>query len=538
MNRAIYIRRKRSSGNHHPYFAEAVQRSQQVLRQFVQTLPVAICILDYRNLTYLDVNDRFAELAGLSRAEIIDRRCQDLPAGLRQPDLEMIQAKLAKGEPIEHIPLAFAAGNRPLRGIVSAELIEYGGREGILVTFAETSPPASLSTAALPDTRLALAGDIGRSLADTVDLDEIYRRLSGSIFQMLPEVSAVFISLFDPSSQRIRVVYASHNNQPLDPAQFREQVYGACRADPQSEAIRTRRALIVNDLRRRMGDPALNLPAAPTGRPSNCAVLAPMIAKGEVIGLIQAQSASPARFQPADASLLTLISNTAAIAVQNIRLAQNLEKTSQDLAQTYEATIEGWTRALLLRDSITEGHTHRVIGLTVELGKRLGLQPDELVQVKRGAQLHDIGKIGIEDKILRKNGPLDEDEWREMRKHPLYAYELLRPIPHFNQVLDIPYCHHEKWDGSGYPRRLKGEEIPLSARIFSIVDVWDALSSNRPYRRAWPQSKVVAYIQSENEKHFEPVITSAFLELIRGKNPIPRPPGALVRGASTTFFLK
>ncbi len=537
MNRAIYLRKKRPPAHHHPYFEEALQKSQQVLRQFVQTLPVAICILDRHDHTYLDVNDRFAELTGLSRAEIIDRRSQDLPAGLSEVDLTNILASLAQGRIIEQLPLDFIAGGNSLRGSVHAELIEYGGRDSLLITFVETCP-ADSPPAATADSRLAIAGDIGRSLADTVDLEEVYRRLSGSIFQMLPDVCSVFISLFEPADQRIRVVYASHNNQPLDPAEFIDQPYAACSSDPQSEAVRTRRARIVNDLQQRLCDPALNLPAAPTGRPASCGIYAPMIAKGDVIGVIQAHSASPARFQQADASLLTLISNTAAIAVQNIRLSRNLEQTSQDLAQTYEATIEGWTRALLLRDSITEGHTHRVIGLTVELGKRLGLQPEELVQIKRGAQLHDIGKIGIEDKILRKNGPLDEAEWREMRKHPLYAYELLRPVPHFTQVLDIPYCHHEKWDGSGYPRRLKGEEIPLSARIFSIVDVWDALSSNRPYRRAWPQTRVIDYIQSENDRHFEPVITSAFLELVRGKSRTPRPPGVLIRGGTTTFFLR
>ncbi len=538
MNRAIYLRKKRSPSHHHPYFEEALQKSQQVLRQFVHTLPVAICILDRQEHTYLDVNDRFAELTGLSRAEILDRRSQDLQTGLSEVDLTNILASLAQGRPVEQVPLDFIASGKSLRGSVHAELIEYGGRESLLITFVETSPADCPPPAVCADSRLAIAGDIGRSLADTVDLEEVYRRLSGSIFQMLPDVCAVFISLYEPADQRIRVAYASHNNQTLDPAQFNEQPYTACANDPQSEAVRTRRALIVNDLQQRLGDPALNLPAAPAGRPAKCGIFAPMISKGEVIGVIQAHSASPARFQQADASLLTLISNTAAIAVQNIRLSRNLEQTSQDLAQTYEATIEGWTRALLLRDSITEGHSHRVISLTMELGKRLGLQPEELLHVKRGAQLHDIGKIGIEDKILRKNGPLDDAEWREMRKHPLYAYELLRPIPHFTQVLDIPYCHHEKWDGSGYPRRLKGDEIPLSARIFSIVDVWDALSSNRPYRRAWPQARVIDYIQSENERHFEPVITSAFLELVRGKNRTSRPPGALIRGATTTFFLR
>lgn len=538
MNRTIYYRKKRPLAHTHTYFKEALQKSQQVLRQFVHTLPVAICILDCNQHTYLDINDRFAELTGFDRAEIIDRRNQDLPAGLDEVSLAGILASLERGQPIDHLEITFQTAHQWLRGSVHAELIEYGGRDCVLLTFLAENPTEGSSIADSTDSQLAIAGDIGRSLADTVEIDEVYRRLSGSIFQMLPDICSVFISLIDEDHQRLRVVYASHDNQQIDSDLFRKQPCPSSINDLQRQALRTRRVVIVNDLRQRLLNPALSLPVTQIGKPASSGIYAPMVAKGELIGMIQAYSCKPDRFQRPDASLLTLISNTAAIAVQNIRLSQNLEQTSHDLAQTYEATIEGWTRALLLRDSITEGHTHRVIGLTVELSKKLGLESTDLVHVKRGAQLHDIGKIGIEDKILRKKGPLDEKEWREMRKHPLYAYELLRPIPHFSQVLDIPYCHHEKWDGSGYPRHLKGEEIPLSARIFSIVDVWDALSSNRPYRRAWPRAKVIDYIQSENEKHFEPDVTSAFLELVKGRSCIPHLPGVLVRGASSTFFLR
>jgi len=538
MNRPIYFRRKRSPIPHHPYFEGALLKSQQVLRQFVQTLPVAICIIDRRQHTYLDINDRYAELAGLRRADILNRHSQDLAVGLGEAALKIIFDRLEHEQTVEKMPGKFHSGDHSHCGTIHAELVEYGGRDSVVITFVVTSAAENCFSLTNQDARLAIAGDIGLSLADTNKLDEVYRRLSSSIFQMLPDVSSVFISHLDPLNQRIRVVYASQDNHPIDPRLLKKQTLICAAGDPQGEALHTHRAVIANDLLQRLQDPELCLPVTRRGTPASSGIFVPMVAKGDVIGLVQVLSGRPARFQQPDASLLTLICNTAAIAVQNIRLSQNLERTSHDLAQTYEATVDGWTRALLLRDSITEGHTHRVIGLTVELSKKLGLEPTELVHIKRGAQLHDIGKIGIEDKILRKNGPLDEAEWREMRKHPLYAYELLRPIPHFHQVLDIPYCHHEKWDGSGYPRRLKGEEIPLSARIFSIVDVWDALSSNRPYRRAWPRARVIDYIQSENARHFEPVITSAFLELIKSKNRVARPPGALVRGVTTTFFLR
>ena len=247
-----------------------------------------------------------------------------------------------------------------------------------------------------------------------------------------------------------------------------------------------------------------------------------MIAAGVVIGVLQVFSFRPDLFAEPEAALISLMGNTAANAIQSNRLTYSLERTNQDLSQTFEATIDGWSRALELRDFSTERHTERVVSMTMELGRKLGLAEPDLVRIKRGAQLHDIGKMGVPDSILLKPGPLDEAEWRVMRKHPVYAYELLRPIPKFNDILDIPYCHHEKWDGSGYPRRLRGSEIPLNARLFAVVDVWDALSSNRPYRTAWPQRQVLDYIQRQSNKHFEPDITNAFLDIVKGKTFAPR----------------
>ena len=209
---------------------------------------------------------------------------------------------------------------------------------------------------------------------------------------------------------------------------------------------------------------------------------------------------------------LETLSGQAAIAVENSDLFTNLQQSNNDLGMAYDETIQGWSRALDLRDKETEGHTKRVTEMTIELAKIMGHEGEEIVHMRRGALLHDIGKMGIPDRILLKPGPLTDEEWKVMRKHPVFAYDLILPIQYLYPALDIPYCHHEKWDGSGYPRGLVGEQIPLSARIFAIVDVWDALTSDRPYRKAWSREKTLAYIQEQEGKHFDPKVVEAFIK--------------------------
>ncbi len=207
------------------------------------------------------------------------------------------------------------------------------------------------------------------------------------------------------------------------------------------------------------------------------------------------------------------LTGQAAIAMDNTALFEGLERSNIELAVAYDTTLEGWSRALDLRDKETEGHSERVTDLTLRLGRALGLDEAELAHVRRGALLHDIGKMGIPDAILLKPGPLAPEDWEIMRRHPTYAYELLSPIAYLRPALDIPYCHHEKWDGTGYPRGLRREAIPLSARIFAVVDVWDALCSDRPYRPAWPKEKVRSHIQSLCGSHFDPAVVEQFLKL-------------------------
>jgi putative nucleotidyltransferase with HDIG domain len=196
----------------------------------------------------------------------------------------------------------------------------------------------------------------------------------------------------------------------------------------------------------------------------------------------------------------------------------SLRDSKMDLLKAYDSTLVGWSNALELRDQETQGHTQRVTELSIDLARWMGIQESDLDNIRRGALLHDIGKMGIPDSILLKPGKLTPAEWVIMRKHPQYAYEMIYPIEYLRPVLDIPYCHHERWDGTGYPRGLKGEEIPMAARVFAVIDVWDAMRSHRPYRPALSVDEVCEYISTASGTHFDPAVVDAFFELL-GRRP-------------------
>jgi HD-GYP domain-containing protein (c-di-GMP phosphodiesterase class II) len=195
-------------------------------------------------------------------------------------------------------------------------------------------------------------------------------------------------------------------------------------------------------------------------------------------------------------------------------MVTSLDRSNRELMDAYNSTLEGWSKALELRDEDTEGHTQRVTDMTVFLARRMGFTGDDLVQIRRGALLHDIGKMGVPDAILNKPGPLTDEEWEVMRKHPIYAYQMLSPIEYLKPALAIPCCHHERWDGSGYPLGWKGYDIPLPARIFAVVDVWDALRSDRPYRGAWEEERVLEHLKEGKGTHFDPEVVEEFLTML------------------------
>jgi response regulator RpfG family c-di-GMP phosphodiesterase len=536
--------------------------------------------------------------------------------------------------------------------------------------------------------QMASISSIGRALARTFDLDEIYSHLANSVHELMPEISGVLISTYDSEENSISCAYAMNKNQVLNAASLPAVKLEEAHHGIHSEVISNRQPLVVNDVSNSAESRFEIIPGG-NGQKPESAVFLPLLAKGEILGVLQAQSSKRCRFTQEDIDLLTYLTNTGAISIKNarlfmeteqrlsrlaalhaidmavsssldlrvtlnilldqvitllnsdaaiillfnsttqeleysaskgfrstyldhssVRLGQHiagqaaltnsviaissldddtlgqrgrnllegedfieytavpllakgqvkgvleifhrerrkadvewveffetlagqaaiaidnnvlfnqLQRSNLELTLAYDSTLEGWARALDLRDKETEGHSRRVTDISVRLGRLLGMNDYDLVQVRRGALLHDIGKMAIPDRILLKPGPLTAEEWNVMMMHPSYAYEMLSPIPFLSLALDIPYCHHEKWDGTGYPRGMKGEQIPFAARVFAIVDIWDSLLSNRPYRPAWKVEKVRDYILSEAGKHLDPQVVEAFTKLDDWNNPV------------------
>ena len=241
----------------------------------------------------------------------------------------------------------------------------------------------------------------------------------------------------------------------------------------------------------------------------------PLLAKGRVLGVLEIFHRSPLHPDTDWQDFLVMIAGQAAIAIDSGLMFKEVQRSNLELNLAYDATIEGLSRALDLRDTRTEEHARRVTDITMRLAVRLGVGGPDLVHIRRGAILHDIGKVAIPDEILFKPGPLAEDEWNIMRRHPSIAVDLLSPVTYLAPALDIPHWHHEKWNGTGYPDQLSGNQIPFSARLFALVDVYDALISDRPYRAAWSKGTAIQYIESQSGKHFDPKIVPEFLDLIR-----------------------
>jgi len=268
-------------------------------------------------------------------------------------------------------------------------------------------------------------------------------------------------------------------------------------------------------------DPRFGMEASVVSLQLRSILCVPMKLKDEILGVMFVDNRiHTGLFKESDLELLSAFADQAAMAINNAQLFEDLQAANKDLEaandelQTaYEATLQGWVHALDLRDKETEGHTQRVTALTQKLARNMGVAEEEMVHIKRGALLHDIGKMGIPDGILLKPGGLTKKERELMMQHPQLAYEMLSPIDFLKPATDIPYCHHEKWDGSGYPRNLRGEEIPFAARIFSVVDVWDALTSARPYRKPMDNAEVRQYIREESGSHFDSQIVDVFLEM-------------------------
>jgi PAS domain S-box-containing protein len=484
---------------------EALRASEEYYRLLFDSNPLPMWVYAVQGLAFLAVNDAAVEHYGYARAEFL---------GMTIHDIRSLEESTRLGLNL----------SGPRQSQQSSGPWQHRLKDGRLVDVDIISHDIVFDA---QPARLVLALDITQRLAAEQQVERQFRRLSAlraidnaigasldihlTLEVLLEQVvaqlgiDAAAILLLNPHLQTLEYT-ASHgfHSHAIQHTRLRLGDGYAGRAALE------RRTVHVANVVEAGGDLSRALLLADEAVVAYYGV--PLVAKGEVKGVLEVFHRSPLDPDAEWLGFLESLAGQAAIAIDNAQLFDSLQRSNTQLALAYDATIEGWSRALDLRDRETEGHTQRVADITVRLALAFGLREDELEHMRWGALLHDIGKMGVPDDILLKPGPLSADEWVVMKQHPSFAYDMLSPIHYLRAALDIPYCHHEKWDGTGYPRGLKGEHIPLAARIFAVVDVWDALRSDRPYRRAWPEAQVREHIRSLSGTHFDPQVVSVALE--------------------------
>ncbi len=545
----------------HRQMEDALQESEQMLHNVLENFPGVVFWKDTQS-NYLGCNYSFAAGAGLnSSIEIIGKTDFDLPwsateiANYRADDYEVMQSGKAKLHIVEtqhqindhmiwldtsKIPLRDSKGQ--VIGVmgVSTDITERKQAEAELVVankellFQNEEKEKRAAELLLANKELAFQNeekekraaelvlaneDIVCRLQNIQALHKIDQAVVGSLDLNLTlhvvleqakaelHVCAAAILLFNPYSQILEFAAGiGFRSKAIERSRLRLGEGLGGRA-----ALEERTTSII-DLPEN-SDQFVRAPLL-AGEEFITYFSTPLIVKGQVKGVLEVFHRSPFIPDQDWLDFLEVLAGQTAIAVDSATLLANLQRSNRELFNAYDSTIEGWSHALDLRDKETEGHTQRVTEMTMKLARAAEITEEELVHVRRGALLHDIGKMGVPDYILLKPDKLTDEEWVTMRKHPFFAFELLSPISYLRPALDIPYCHHEKWDGSGYPRGLKGEQIPLATRLFSIIDVWDALRSDRPYRQGWSKEKVIEHIKSLSGTHFEPKAVELFLNMI------------------------
>ncbi len=455
------------------------------------------------------VNKEFSKLWGYSPEEVIGKPVSIVFLEEKMSaHLSKMKEAVSTKKPVnfETIALTKSRGKVPL-SIRGAAIFDKGGElEGFIGIFRDiTEIKKSEKTIQFQLKRLDALHSIEKAISSSFDLRLIFDILLTQVTTQLG-IDAASVLLLNKQTQILEyVVSRGFHSSALKYTKLKLGESNAGRA-----AIE-RRIITIPDLK---GEPDGFIKSNLFIKEDFAIYFAvPLIAKGEVKGVLELFHRTPLVAEPEWLEFVETVADQAAIAIDNATLFEGLQRSNVELSLAYNTTIEGWSRAMDLRDKETEGHSQRVTDLTLRIAKELGVKEEELVHIRRGALLHDLGKIGIPDNILLKPGKLTEEEWEIMKMHPVIAYDMLNPIEYLRPALDIPYCHHEKWDGTGYPRGLKREEIPLAARIFAVVDVWDALRSDRPYRPAWPKEKVIEHIRSLQGTHFDPKAVEVFLKI-------------------------
>ncbi|HKP51558.1 MAG TPA: HD domain-containing phosphohydrolase [Chloroflexia bacterium] len=484
---------------------EVLRESEKSFRLMFASNPLPMWVYDLETLQFLDVNNAAVSKYGYSREEFLEMRITDIGPPEDAPRLlEKAKKERSDLEYSDHLRHRRKDGHAIDVQIVSHKL-EVVGRPAMLVVAEDITERKRAEEQVKRQVRhLAALRDIDTAITASFDLRVTLKVLLDQVTTQL-NVDAADVLRLNPHTQLLEYsAGCGFRSAILNRPRLRLGEGHAGRAALERRTIRISGLIDTGELFR---------PPLVKGEDFTTYYAVPLVAKGRVNGVLEVFNRAPIEADSGWVDFLETLAGQTAIAIDNAELFNDLQHSNVELALAYDTTLEGWSSALDLRDKETEGHTQRVTQGAMQLASAMGIGGGEMVHIRRGALLHDIGKMGIPDSILLKPGPLTDEEWEIMRKHPAYAYELLSPISFLRPALDIPYCHHEKWDGTGYPRGLKGEQIPLAARIFAVVDVWDALRSDRPYRSAWPEERVRAHIRELSGTHFDPNIVEAFLKM-------------------------
>lgn len=491
------------------------RRGEELFAEVLDLVPDPVVVRRTADRAYVAVNSAFERLVDRPSEEVEGRTPEELGLRLDPDEWSEYARRLEEDGQVSNYPLhvRFPEGKRRTL-LLSGQRRTYEDEEFL---FAAAKDVTALEAArdrfeaqvqriqALRDIDMAITASRDVRVTLNVVLDQVTAQLG---------VDAATVLLVNEPTHRLE--YAAGRGFRTQALRHTRLEFGEGYA---GRAARQGDLVWVDDLRKEPDALARSKDLGDEGFVTYAATA--LSAKGRVNGVLEIFHREPLDPPQDWFDFLDALAGQASIAIDNAELYQDLQRSHEELRAAYDETIEGWARALDLRDRETHGHTQRVARVTVRLAREMGVPEDELAHVRRGALLHDIGKMGIPDSILLKPGPLDGEEWTTMEKHPELAYRLLSPVEFLRPALDIPQYHHERWDGSGYPGGLEGDGIPLTARIFAVVDVWDALLSDRPYRDAWDEEAVYEHLREEAGSHFDPEVVEAFLGLDLEEIPIP-----------------
>jgi PAS domain S-box-containing protein/putative nucleotidyltransferase with HDIG domain len=495
---------------------EAIRLSEKKFKTLFEIAPVGISVLD-RDQKIVDTNYALQMITGLKKKELLNggyRTSTYLkPDGtLMMPDEFASTRALKEDMPIFDVETGFLTKDRGVVWTqVSAAPLNMPDASLVVITQDISERKLSEQTLRQRLAELETLYESGLSLSQLLEPKQIGQKIIDVLAEKLDWYHTT-VRLYHPESDSLELLaYNLAHKTTKKEWQHAGERFRTLIARPGDGlcgwALQRGETVRCSDLPR---DPHYleTVPGVRSG------LYVPIKTGERTIGVISVESEKPDYFTAEDEHMAVTLAAQAAVSLENIRLFKDLQKSNDDLFLAYDETIEGWSRALDLRDRETEGHTQRVATLTEELARKMGIPDTELIHIRRGSLLHDIGKMGVPDRILLKPDKLTEEEWIIMHEHPVHAYNLLSRIEFLQPALNIPHYHHERWDGSGYPDGLLGEQIPLEARIFAIIDVFDALISDRPYRPGWPRDKAISYICEGSGSHFDPKVVEVFMRMI------------------------